>query len=82
MVYALRTLSSDASALQRYPMPACADPAGYWAQSLRYLKAAGDNAGRATSVAGLIRAAEGPLQQVRTLWTRLRTELARTVGAR
>ena len=59
----LKTLGADAAALKAYPMPACADPAGYWEQYLGQMKAAGDNAGTASGLGGVI-LAEAPLKQV------------------
>jgi hypothetical protein len=63
--------------LQAYPMPACADPAGYWKRSLADIRAAGDNAGTATGFMGLI-AAEVPLKKVPALERKLSAELKTT----
>lgn len=40
-----------AGELTAYPMPACADPKGYWAKMLGHLQAAGDNAGTSSGPA-------------------------------
>lgn len=81
MVGDLKALGADATAMQAYPMPACADPAGYWAQVLNSMKAAGDNAGSATGLAALV-LAEAPLKQVPALQSKLAAELAKTIGAK
>ncbi len=44
-------------------MPACADPGRYWGQVLALIKAAGDNAGSASGLGGLL-LAEAPLKQL------------------
>lgn len=77
----LKAIGADATALQAYPMPQCADPAGYWAQYLTDLKAAGDNAGSASGLGGLI-LAEAPLKDVKSLQSKLSAEMAKTVGAK
>lgn len=77
---ALKTAGADAGALQAYPMPACADPAGYWGQILSRLKAAGDNAGVSSGLGSLL-AAEAPLQSVPGLESKLTAELKRTTGS-
>jgi hypothetical protein len=73
---ALKTAGADAAVLERYPMPACADPGGYWMQTLAHIKAAGDNAGRPSSHAGLV-LAEAPLKEVPGLEQKLTAELKR-----
>jgi len=77
MTSALKTTGADATALEQYPMPACADPAGYWEQVLTRIKAAGDNAGSASGLSALI-LAEAPLQGVSGLEAKLTAELKRT----
>jgi hypothetical protein len=49
---ALKNAGRDADTLRRYPMPACADPHGYWDKSLARIKAAGDNAASSGGSAG------------------------------
>ena len=70
---------SAARQLQAYPIPACADPAGYWNQTLADIRAAGDNAGTSTGLGGLI-AAEIPLKKVPPLETKFDAELKTTAG--
>jgi len=76
---ALRRAGMLAHQLQAYPMPHCADPAGYWAQTIADIRAGGDNAGAATGLVGLI-AAEVPLKKVPPLERKLRAELKTTAG--
>lgn len=78
---ALKKIGNDANQLNAYPMPACADPAGYWTQILAGIKAAGDNADSTPGLAGLL-AAEAPMQHVKTLEAKLNAELMRTVGVK
>ena len=78
---ALAKLGQDAGRLEQYPMPACADPAGYWTQMLADLKAAGDNAGSTSGLGGLI-TAMAPAEIVKPLETELSAELARTAGVK
>jgi len=78
---ALGKLGSDASQLEAYPMPACADPAGYWTQMLADIKAAGDNAGSTSGLGGLI-TAMAPAEKVKPLEAELSAELARTAGVK
>lgn len=59
------------------PAPACADPHGYWRQILARIKAAGDNAGTASGLTGLI-LAEAPLKAIPALEKKLDAELKRT----
>jgi hypothetical protein len=73
---ALKTAGADATTLEQYPMPACADPGGYWAQMLARIKAAGDNAGSASGLGGIL-LAEAPLKQVPGLEQKLTAELKR-----
>jgi hypothetical protein len=77
----LKAVGTDATALGAYPMPACADPAGYWQQYLSAMKAAGDNAGSASGLSALI-LAEVPLKQVPAIQSRLTAELAKTAGVK
>jgi len=77
----LKTMGTEAAALESYPMPQCADPAGYWAQALADMKAAGDNAGSASGFSGLI-LAEAPLKNVPSLEEKLDAELAKTAGVK
>ena len=76
MTSALKTAGADATTLEQYPMPACADPGGYWVQMLARIKAAGGNAGSASGL-GAILLAEAPLKQVPGLEQKLSAELKR-----
>jgi hypothetical protein len=77
----LKAVGADAAALEAYPMPKCADPAGYWLQYLAAMKAAGDNAGTASGLGALLLAAV-PLKQVPGIQDKLNAELAKTVGVK
>lgn len=74
---ALKQLGTDVTTIQGSPIPSCADPAGYWPQVLRDLKAASDNATSQPGMSGIL-AASGPVQLVKPLEGKLKTELART----
>ena len=71
---ALKASGADATTLKQYPMPACADPGGYYEQMLARIKAAADNAGSASRPGGLL-LAEAPLHQVPGLEQKLSAEL-------
>lgn len=73
----LKRAGRVAHQLQGLPMPACADPKGYWTRMLADIRASGDNAGTASGFMGLI-AAEVPLKKVRPLTTKLGTEIKHT----
>ena len=75
----LKRAGRIAHRLQAYPMPHCADPAGYWAQTVADIRASGDNAGAATGLMGLI-AAEVPLKKVPALEHKLQAEVKSTAG--
>jgi len=77
----LKAIGADAAALEAYPMPQCADPAGYWAQYLTAVKAAGDNAGTASGLGGLL-LAEAPLKNVSAIQSKLTAELAKTAAVK
>ena len=69
-----------ATAMEAYPMPSCADPAGYWRQVLALLKASGDNAKTGSGLGALI-LAEAPLEKVKPLDTKLTAELKKDASA-
>jgi hypothetical protein len=71
---ALKKLGDDAAALEAYPMPACADPHGYYPQMLADFKAAGDNAGTNSGLGGLM-LAMGPAKKAETLTGKIDAEL-------
>jgi hypothetical protein len=79
MKTALAKLASDAAKLEQFPMPTCADPAGYWQQMLGDFKAARDNAASLSRLDSP-QPALAPIERVMTLETRLQAELARTAG--
>lgn len=81
MVSAIEAVGADAVALQGYPMPACADPAGYWPQVLAELKAAGGNAGTSSGLGALVLAA-APLRLLPATQAKLDAELAATAGVK
>ncbi len=76
---ALKDSGNIARQLKAYPMPACADPAGYWTQMLGYLQAAGDNASTSSGLAGLL-TAMAPLQKVQGVENKLGAELKKNAG--
>lgn len=77
MLATLKTAGADAAAMPS--APACADPHGYWKKILARLKAAGDNAGAASGLTGLI-LAEAPLKAIPGLEKKLNAELKRTTS--
>lgn len=77
---ALGKIGTDAAADEAYPMPACADPAGYWPQALAEMKAAGDNASVTPGLGGLL-TAEAPLKPLPGIEDKLKAELERTTAA-
>jgi hypothetical protein len=81
MTSGLSAVAADATALQAYPVPACADPAGYWAQYLADIRAAGDNAATSSGLAALI-LAEAPLKNLPAIQAKLSAELAKTAGVK
>jgi hypothetical protein len=70
----LKKSGRAAAALRKYPMPACADPHGYWDKSLARIKAAGDNAADGSGLGALLMA-EAPLKDVPGLQSKLEAEL-------
>jgi hypothetical protein len=74
MTAALKKLGDDGAALETYPMPACADPHGYYAQMLADFKAAGDNAASASGLGGLMLAMD-PAKKAETLASKIDAEL-------
>jgi len=74
---ALKKSGAAAVVLLRYPMPACADPHGYWNSILDRIRAAGDNAGTSSGLSGLL-LAEVPLKDVPSFEKKLDAELKKT----
>lgn len=60
----------------RYPIPACADPQGYWTALLMHVNAAAGSVGSASGRASVALALKG----ISTLDRRLSAELKRTTG--
>jgi hypothetical protein len=79
MTVALQRLARAARIMAADPPPRCADPAAYYQEMLAKLQAAGDNAGSAPGVGGLLLAA-AVLKQVPPVERALSRELDRTVG--
>lgn len=74
---ALKRSARVAHQLQAYPMPACADPAGYWRKMLADIRAGGDNASTSSGLSAVI-LAMAPLKQVPPLERKLGAELKAT----
>jgi hypothetical protein len=68
-----------ASKLAAYPVPACADPHGYFAALLAQVRAAASNAATANGLSALVQAIE-PLNQVPALESDFTTEIKQTTG--
>ena len=79
MLAAFRKLRPAVVAMASYPIPRCADPAGYWALLLARIRAAADNAGTGTSLGALLLALE-PLRSLPAIEAKLSAELKRTTG--
>lgn len=77
---ALKRAGVAARTLAQSPIPACADPRGYWRAVLVGIQDAADNAGTSQGQETLT-AAEVALQRMPTLERKLATELRRTVPA-
>jgi hypothetical protein len=77
MMAGLKTAGAAATRLDQYPIPACADPRGYWNAVLARIRAAGDITGSASGRSALI-LAEAPLKDVPGLQSKLTAELKRT----
>lgn len=70
---ALKTAGAAAVTLEQYPIPACADPGGYWGQILARIKASADNAGSSSGLSALL-LAEAPLNAVPGMEQKLSAE--------
>jgi hypothetical protein len=75
---ALKAAGRAAASAASYPMPHCADPHGYWEAILTRIRAAGDNAGSASGLGGLLLAMV-PLKEVPAIEHKLGAELEQTV---
>ena len=77
LLSSLKKAGTAAAVSAGYPMPACADPHGYWGQMLARVQGAGDNAGAASGLGGLM-LAEAPLKAVPGIQAKLTAELKHT----
>jgi hypothetical protein len=75
----LKAAGNDSAALRAHPVPACADPSGYWPQILADIKAGGDKVGSASGLGGMTLAI-APVKKVQPLEARLGAELKRTTA--
>lgn len=73
----LKRAGRIAHQLQAYPMPACADPAGYWRKTLADIRAGGDNASTSSGL-GAVLLAMAPLKKAPALERKLAAELKTT----
>jgi hypothetical protein len=74
---ALKGAGRAAASAASYPMPHCADPHGYWGAIMTRIQAAGDNAGSAGGLGGLLLAMV-PLKEIPALEAKLSAELQQT----
>jgi hypothetical protein len=74
----LKHAGTAAKALEHYPIPACADPKGYWHAVLLRIEAAADSAGTSTGQ-GTLTIAQGVMKQMPELERKLATELQVTI---
>ena len=77
---ALKRAGMAARTLEHYPIPACADPKGYWHAVLLRIEAAADHTGVSNGQAALALAGEA-LRRLPVLERKLATELKGTVPA-
>jgi len=75
---ALKRAGTAARAVEHYPIPACADPKGYWRAVLLRIEAAADSAGTSNGP-GTLTIAQGVMKQMPTLERKLATELQVTI---
>jgi hypothetical protein len=75
---ALRRAGTAARSLGHYPIPACADPKGYWHAVLLRIEAAADSAGTSNGQ-GTLAIAQGVMKQMPALERKLATELQVTI---
>jgi hypothetical protein len=74
----LKRAGMAAKALEHYPIPACADPQGYWRAVLLRIEAAADSAGTSNGP-GTLTIAQGVMKQMPALERKLATELQVTI---
>jgi len=75
---ALKRAGTAARAVERYPIPGCADPQGYWHAVLRQIETAADSAG-ASNGQETLTIAQGVMKQMPVLERKLATELQVTI---
>ena len=75
---ALKRAGTAARGLERYPIPSCADPKGYWHAVLRQIEGAADSAGTAQGQ-GALAIAQGVIKQMPELERKLASELQVTI---
>jgi hypothetical protein len=75
---ALRRAGTAARTLGHYPIPACADPKGYWRAVLVRIEAAADSAGTSAGQ-GTLTIAQGVMKQMPALERKLAAELQVTI---
>ena len=73
---ALKKVGPAVLSAERYPIPACADPKGYWTALLMHVNAAAGNAGSGSESASITLA----LKAVPEIEHKLTAELKHTVG--
>jgi hypothetical protein len=75
---ALKRAGTAARSLGHYPIPACADPNGYWHAVLLRIEAAADSAGTSDGQ-GTLTIAQGVMKQMPALERKLAAELQITI---
>jgi hypothetical protein len=75
---ALKQAGSEVTKAARFPIPACADPKGYWTALLMHVNAAAESKGPQSGVASIALALAG----VPKIEHELNTELKSTAGVR
>jgi hypothetical protein len=74
----LKRAGTAARALERYPIPGCADPRGYWHAVLQQIEGAANSAGTSNGQETLT-IAQGVMKQMPVLERKLATELQVTI---
>jgi len=75
---ALKRAGTAARSLEHYPIPACADPKGYWRAVLLRIETAADSAGTSDGQ-GTLTIAQGVMKQMPALERKLAAELQITI---
>lgn len=79
---AIIKLGPAAKAVQAYPMPKCADPAGYWPKYLALIRAGAENARVGRNSLTAVMLALVPLKALKPLQRKLSAELRQTAGVK